>query len=75
MPRSRPIPEPPIAPEQDRLIVSARLASGKFSSEISIPLLGTTTEQKDQFMQRWIELIETGFRLGIAELSAEFKKD
>lgn len=66
-------PAPQITPDQDRLIVSARLASGKFSSEISIPLLGTTTEQKDQFMQRWIDLIETGFRLGIAEMSAELK--
>jgi len=67
-------PAPQIEPDQDRLIVSARLASGKFSSEISIPLFGTTTEQKDQFMQRWIDLIETAFRLGIGEIKAEFKK-
>lgn len=66
-------PAPQITPDQDRLIVSARLASGKFSSEISIPLFGTTPEQKEQFIQRWIDLIETGFRLGIAEMSAELK--
>ena len=72
MPPRRPLQEPQIAPERDRLIVSARLASGKFTSEMSIPLFGTTDAEKDDFMCKWLGMIESALQLGIRELRAEF---
>lgn len=49
--------------EDDSLILSVRLASGRFESSIQVPLFATDAE-KEAFVDAWMKLMEAGVRCG-----------
>jgi hypothetical protein len=65
MPRKHIPSEPPepIAPENDTLIMSVELKSGRFSSSIEIPLFATD-DAKKTFIDSWLNLMEAGLQVG-----------
>lgn len=60
--------------EPDEVILSVALKSGGFKTELRVPL-PCTDEERDRFIQQWLELIVTGFRVGALSLDATLKKD
>lgn len=54
---------PSIADDDDVLIVTARLRSGRFESSIQVPLMAPD-EEKHRFIDAWMTLMEAGVRCG-----------
>lgn len=52
-----------ITDENDSIVISVRLRSGKFESQIEIPV-NHTKAQCDAFVASWLELMRTGIALG-----------
>jgi hypothetical protein len=57
--------------EPDTLILSLRLASGDFSSELRLPF-PTTTAEKNHAVERWLDFMATGLRLSAESMDATF---
>ena len=55
--------QPPteIADEGDILIMTVKLASGKFESTIQIPLFASE-DSKQQFVEAWLNLMQMGLK-------------
>lgn len=54
-------PAAPIADEDDVLTITMRLASGRFESSISIPLL-SSKESQQRFVESWLDLMAAGLK-------------
>lgn len=52
-----------IAQEDDSIIMSIKLKSGRFESSIEVPLFATDEERKE-FVNQWLNLMEAGLRCG-----------
>lgn len=50
-------------PEDDSIILSIRLASGRFESSIQVPLF-VTDEERAQFVDNWLNMMEAGIKCG-----------
>lgn len=59
--------------ERDSVTFSVRLASGGFSSELTIPL-PTTKEEQAHAVERWLDLMATSFRIGVEQMDAVIAK-
>ncbi len=55
--------EEAVKDEDDVLIMSLRLASGKFESSIQVPL-HASDEEKKAFIDSWLTVMEAGLRCG-----------
>ncbi len=64
-----------IAPDQDVLIVSVRLASDHFETSLRLPVKEATKEKMDEFVTRWLDLMQAGLRTGFSYMSADLKGD
>lgn len=53
----------------DTVILSVALVSGRFKSEIRVPLFGDPTTAAAA-MGQWVDMIETGFRVGATNMTA-----
>lgn len=49
--------------EEDSVILSVRLASGRFESSIQVPLFCTDAE-REKYVGAWLNLIEAGIKCG-----------
>ena len=75
----RPVKDPPIRlskpPENDEttdtVILSVVLASGRFKTELRVPLFGP--EKPDEAVRQWMEFVQTGFRIGATSMDATLK--
>lgn len=56
---------------RDTIILSLRLASGGFNSELRVPLPTTPGEQK-KAVERWLDFMATGLRLCAEQMDAVF---
>ncbi len=56
-------PAPEVTDEDDSLIVTVRLASGRFESRIEIPLY-CTKEERERFVDSWFDLMMAGLKVG-----------
>lgn len=56
-------PAEEIDEKDDELIMSIRLKSGRFASEIQVPLFATDAERQD-FVAAWFKMMEAGIRCG-----------
>lgn len=68
---TRPAPNPPsdTKPVTDTLVLSVALTSGRFESKLTIPFpCGADTYKPT--MERWLDFIQTGFRIGATEMDA-----
>jgi len=65
-PRFEPIAAPRDADEGDSLIVTVRLASGRFESTIQIPLMANDVDKK-RFVESWLDLMAAGVKCGTGE--------
>lgn len=52
-----------IEEKDDSIILSVRLASGRFESSIQVPLFATDAE-KEAFVGAWLKLMEAGIKCG-----------
>lgn len=57
--------------EPETLILSVRLASGRFVSELKVPLLDMPEPKKKAVVEQWLDLIQTGFRIGATSIDAD----
>lgn len=55
----------------DQLILSLRLASGDFNSELHLPVPTSPAEQKKS-IERWLDFMATGLRLSAERMDASF---
>lgn len=53
----------------DTLIISLKLASGDFNSELRLPMPTTPQEQK-RTVERWLDFMATGLRLSAERMDA-----
>jgi DNA polymerase IIIc chi subunit len=53
----------------DTLILSLKLKSGDFASELHIPVPKTTQEQ-DKAVERWLDFMASGFRICAEKMDA-----
>ena len=53
----------------DTLILSLKLQSGDFSSELHIPFPKTKREQ-DRAVERWLDFMATGLRISAEKMDA-----
>jgi hypothetical protein len=53
----------PVGEKDDVLIMSIRLASGRFESSIQVPLFASK-EEREEFVAQWLNLMEAGLRCG-----------
>lgn len=56
-------PKPPFDDKDDSVILSVRLASGRFESSIQVPLFASDDE-KQTFVEAWLKLMEAGIKCG-----------
>lgn len=49
--------------KEDSVILSVRLASGRFESSIQVPLFCTDTERQ-HFVEAWLKMMEAGIKCG-----------
>jgi len=76
----KPVRETPIRlskpPENDdvtdTVILSIALASGRFKTELRIPLLGP--EKPDEALKQWMEFVQTGFKIGATSMDATLRR-
>lgn len=54
----------------DTVILTVELASGRFKSELWVPLFGAASPSES--MGQWADFIETGFRIGATNMNATF---
>lgn len=52
-----------IEPEDDTVIMSIKLRSGRFESSIEVPLFATE-EEKKEFVEKWLDLMAVGIKIG-----------
>lgn len=57
----------------DTMIVSLKLASGDFVSELRMPV-PITEEDRKRAVERWLDFMATGFRLSAERMDAEFAR-
>ena len=55
----------------DTLILSLKLASGDFTSELRMPMPLTPVEHK-QAVERWLDFMATGLRMSAEHMDAAF---
>jgi hypothetical protein len=58
----------------ETLVLSLKLASGGFNSELHMPLPRTAEEQK-RAVERWLDFMATGLRLSAEAMDATFPMD
>lgn len=56
-------PQPEVKDEDDSLIVTVRLGSGRFESRIEVPL-HCTKEERERFVDSWFDLMVAGLKVG-----------
>lgn len=56
-------PPAPVPEEEDALIMSIKLRSGRFESSISVPLF-TTDAERQAFVESWFKMMEAGIKCG-----------
>lgn len=66
--------DPEIKDEDDSLIMSIRLKSGRFESSIEVPLYATNEERK-AFVAQWLNLMEAGIKVGSTRRAAKAKPE
>ena len=73
---SKPFAEKPAEPSKvtDTLILSVQLSSGRFESKLTIPFPCSSDTYKPA-MERWLDFIQTGFRIGATEMDAVLDED
>jgi hypothetical protein len=52
-----------IPTEDDTVIMSIRLKSGKFHGEIEVPLYASK-EERETFVEQWLLMMEAGLKVG-----------
>lgn len=50
-------------PIQDAIVLSCRLKSGLFESQIEVPLYATR-EEMDRFVMAWLGMMDQGIKIG-----------
>ena len=55
----------------DTVILSIALASGRFKTELRVPLFGP--EKPDEALRQWMEFVQTGFKIGATSMDATLK--
>ncbi|TGV26375.1 hypothetical protein [Mesorhizobium sp. M4B.F.Ca.ET.143.01.1.1] len=60
-----------MAPERDTLVLSLKLASGEFNSELRIPF-PLTPDERNRAVERWLDFMATGLRLSAEAMDATF---
>lgn len=56
----------------DTIILSIALASGRFKTELRLPLFGP--EKPDEALRQWMEFVQTGFKIGATSMDATLKR-
>lgn len=54
---------PRVEENEDILVMSIRLESGRFSSEIRVPLFANEAD-KERFVEQWFKMMEAGIACG-----------
>jgi DNA polymerase IIIc chi subunit len=57
--------------KMDNLVISLRLESGEFLSELRMPI-PTTEKDRKRAVERWLDFMATGFRLSAEKMDAVF---
>ena len=57
----------------DTIILSVKLASGRFETSMRFNF-PAEPEEFEQQPKAWHEMVQTGFRIGAAEMNATFRK-
>ena len=55
--------KPPVTDENDAIILSCRLKSGKFESSIEVPMYASQ-EEMNEFALRWLSMMDAGIKIG-----------
>ena len=55
--------QPPVNDDNDAIILSCRLKSGKYESSIEVPLYATK-EEMNEFTLRWLSMMDAGIKIG-----------
>jgi len=58
------------ADKPEVIILSIRLESGRFNTEVRVPLMGQTPEQVQETMARWLDLTQMAIKIGVTEMDA-----
>lgn len=58
----------------DRMVVSLRLESGDFLSELRMPI-PTTEDERKLAVERWLDFMATGFRLSAEQMDAKWARN
>jgi|JI10StandDraft_1071094.scaffolds.fasta_scaffold2626580_2 hypothetical protein len=58
----------------DTVILTVALESGRFKSELRVPLYGTEPDRA-RAMDQWVQFICTGFSIGATSMNAVLKKE
>jgi hypothetical protein len=59
--------------QTDIVVLSVALQSGRFKTELRVPLFGAPAEKEDA-VKDWLTFIETAFRIGATTMEATFPK-
>ena len=51
---------------EEVLVITARLKSGRFESSIQIPLMSSSKQEQDVFVESWLALMAAGIKCGSA---------
>lgn len=54
---------------RDTMIISLKLASGDYISELRMPI-PTTADERKHAVERWLDFMATGFRLSAERMDA-----
>lgn len=71
---SDPPPKTAKTAKMDNLVISLKLESGDFLSELRMPI-PTTPQERDRAVERWLDFMATGFRLSAERMDAVLSKE
>ena len=63
-----------MAEKTDTVILSVALESGRFKSELRVPLFGAP-DDTERAMGQWVQFIQTGFAIGATSMDAVLEKE
>ncbi|MCW1844199.1 hypothetical protein [Prosthecomicrobium hirschii] len=60
--------------QTDTVILSVSLESGRFKTELRVPLFGAPADT-ERAMGQWVQFIQTGFAIGATSMDAVLEKE